>query len=151
MPAFESHRRTPVSQALMFETVADIEKYPAFLPFCENLIIIDKRQEQGQDVILADMTVAYGKLRETFRSRVVLNEAAAKITTTNVDGPFRHLLNVWHFNPLGEAQTEVHFQIDYEFKSRLLGALMGGLFDKAFHTYAESFEKRAIALQNAQT
>lgn len=151
MPAFESHRRTPVSQALMFETVADIEKYPAFLPFCENLIIIDKRQEQGQDVILADMTVAYGKLRETFRSRVVLNEAAAKITTTNVDGPFRHLHNVWHFKPLGEAQTEVHFQIDYEFKSRLLGALMGGLFDKAFHTYAESFEKRAIALQNAQT
>lgn len=130
----------------MFDLVADVENYPKFVPLCERLII-RARQEQadGTEIMIADMTVAYGPRRESFVTRVVLNRAANVIEASYVDGPFSHLNNVWRFEGTASG-SDVHFFIDYAFKSRTLGLLMGAVFDKAFKKFAEAFENRADAI-----
>ena len=143
MPAFRTVRRVPHSPDEMFDLVADVEKYPLFLPLCEALRI--RKQEQGvtHPVLVADMTIAYKIFRETFTSRVTLEPAENRILVEYLDGPFRSLENRWTFLPAGEKSCDVSFFISYEFKSRALGALMGAVFDRAFHKFAGAFEARA--------
>ncbi|RYE71901.1 MAG: type II toxin-antitoxin system RatA family toxin, partial [Hyphomicrobiales bacterium] len=121
-------------------------KYPQFLPLCEGLTVRRRTpREGGGEVLLADMTVGYKAIRETFTSRVTLDPANLKILVEYVDGPFRYLENRWSFKPL-DTDSEVVFFISYEFASRMLGLLMGAMFDKAFRKFAEAFEKRADAI-----
>jgi len=128
----------------MFDLVADVEAYPRFVPLCQALIVRGRRaQDDGTEVLVADMTVAYKVFRETFTSRVVLDRANREIRVTYLDGPFRHLENRWRFRPGEGRASEIAFYIDYEFKSRALGALMGAVFEQAFRRFAEAFEKRA--------
>ncbi|WP_181705601.1 type II toxin-antitoxin system RatA family toxin [Chthonobacter rhizosphaerae] len=144
MPSFETTRRVRHSAEKMFDLVADVETYPRFVPLCESLVVRARRpMPDGREVMVADMTVAYAMFRETFTSKVTLDRAALTITVEYLDGPFKHLENVWRFRPTGETTSEVHFFITYEFKSRTLGALMGAMFDKAFRKFAEAFESRA--------
>lgn len=143
MPMFNSTRRVKHSPAEMYALVADVEKYPQFLPLCEGLTVRRRTpREGGGEVLLADMTVGYKAIRETFTSRVTLDPANLKILVEYVDGPFRYLENRWSFKPL-DTGSEVGFFISYEFASRMLGLLMGAMFDKAFRRFAEAFEKRA--------
>ena len=143
MPMFNSTRRVKHSPAEMFALVADVEKYPQFLPLCEGLVVRRRTpREGGGEVLLADMTVGYKAIRETFTSRVTLDPANLKILVEYVDGPFRYLENRWSFRPAEKGSEEVFF-ISYEFASRMLGLLMGAMFDKAFRKFAEAFEKRA--------
>jgi len=147
MPSFRTTRRVKHSAAEMFELVADIEKYPLFLPLCTGLRIRKRAQdEHGRQVLTADMSVGYKAIRETFTSRVVLDRAAMEILVTYIDGPFSRLDNRWTFrdaeNGAGES-SDVIFFIDYEFRSRMLGVLMGGMFETAFRRFAEAFERRA--------
>jgi len=127
----------------MFALVADIEKYPEFLPMCEALSIRSRRERDGVTLLVADMTVGFKALRETFTSQVVLKPADSRIDVKYIDGPFKYLVNTWRFEALPGGGTEVGFFIDYEFKSRVLGGLMGAMFDRAFRMFAEAFEKRA--------
>ena len=144
MPKNETVHKVPHRAEDMFALVARVEDYPKFVPLCEKLIVRSRvPQEQGGLALLADMTVAYKFLRETFTSRVVLDPERLTITTDYVDGPFRHLENRWHFVPAGEGGCEVHFFLDYEFRSRALGALMGTMFDRVFRKFADAFEARA--------
>lgn len=146
MPMFNSTRRVRHSPAEMYALVADVEKYPQFLPLCEGLTVRRRTpREGGGEVLLADMTVGYKAVRETFTSRVTLDPANLKILVEYVDGPFRYLENRWSFKPL-DTGSEVGFFISYEFASRMLGLLMGAMFDKAFRKFAEAFEKRADAI-----
>ena len=89
------------------------------------------------------MTVAYKLIRETFRSRVMLDQPKLQILVEYLQGPFSHLHNRWTFRPTGEESCEVVFFIDYEFRSRMLGMLMGAMFDAAFRRFAVAFEQRA--------
>ncbi|WP_075215883.1 type II toxin-antitoxin system RatA family toxin [Mongoliimonas terrestris] len=144
MPSFETTRRVRHSADQMFDLVADVESYPRFVPLCESLTVRARRdQPEGREVLVADMTVSYAMFRETFTSKVTLDRAARTITVEYLDGPFRHLENVWTFRPIDDGHADVHFFITYEFKSRTLGALMGAMFDKAFRKFAEAFESRA--------
>ena len=143
MPQFETRRIVPQSPDQMFELVADVEKYPQFLPLCEGLAVKSRKERDGKALLVADMTVGYKAIRETFTTQVLLNPAERAIDVKYLDGPFRYLDNRWRFNPAGEGGCEVHFFIDYEFKSRVLGALMGAMFDRAFRMFTEAFEKRA--------
>jgi coenzyme Q-binding protein COQ10 len=93
-------------------------------------------------VLTADMTVAYKMIEETFTSRVTLDRPRLKITVEYLDGPFSQLENRWSFRPL-ERGSEIGFYIAYEFKSRMLGLLMGTMFETAFAKFAEAFERRA--------
>jgi coenzyme Q-binding protein COQ10 len=127
----------------MFALVADVERYPEFVPLCEALRVVSRREEGGREVVTAAMTVAYKLLRETFTSRVVLDRAASRIQVSYIDGPFRYLENVWTFRPLGETACEIGFSLSYEFRSRMLQAVMGAVFDRAFRKFADAFEARA--------
>ncbi|OQM74397.1 type II toxin-antitoxin system RatA family toxin [Manganibacter manganicus] len=142
MPKFEATRRVPHSPDEMFALVADIEKYPQFVPLCESLSIRSRKERDGRSVLIADMSVGYKAIRETFTTQVLLKPEDKVIDVKYIDGPFKYLSNVWSFEPASDG-CFVRFFIDYEFKSRLLAAVMGTMFDRAFRMFAEAFEKRA--------
>ncbi|MFN3503604.1 MAG: type II toxin-antitoxin system RatA family toxin, partial [Allorhizobium sp.] len=85
----------------------------------------------------------YKAIRETFTTQVLLTAAERAIDVKYIEGPFRYLDNRWRFEDAGEGTCSVHFYIDYEFKNRILGALMGSMFDRAFRMFSEAFEARA--------
>ena len=143
MPTFRSSRQVRHSPADMFNLVADVEKYPLFLPLCEALKVRRRTMsDDGVETLVADMSVGYRAIQETFTSRVTLDRPRLKILVEYIDGPFRHLENRWSFL---ESSTgcSVEFFINYEFRSRTLGLLMGAMFEKAFRRFAEAFEERA--------
>jgi len=148
MPKFESRRRVPHSPRQMYDLVADVEKYPQFLPLCEALRVRNRTPSGDVEVLMADMEVGYGAIRERFTSRVTLEPAAMRIGSTYVDGPFKRMDNRWTFldAPGDPTRCEVVFFIDYEFKSVLLQMLMGSMFDRAFRKFTDAFEKRANAV-----
>jgi coenzyme Q-binding protein COQ10 len=146
MPSFRTIRRghTPSN---MFDLVADVDKYPLFVPLCQALRARRRKDEgDGRTVIVADMTVAYKVFHETFASRVTLDRPNLKILVEYIDGPFSHLENRWTFREDGKGGCVVEFFIDYTFRSRTLGFLMGSMFDAAFRRFADAFEKRADAV-----
>lgn len=144
MHTYRTTRRVRHSALKMFELVADVERYPEFVPMCESLRVRKRSGEaENVQIIIADMTVAFKVIRETFSSRVTLDRPKLAILVEYLDGPFSHLENRWRFRPESERASEVDFFIAYEFKSRMLGMMMGALFDSAFRRFAEAFEKRA--------
>jgi coenzyme Q-binding protein COQ10 len=144
MQSYRTTRRVKHSAAKMFELVADVERYPEFVPMCESLHVRKRSGEpQGVEIIIADMTVAYKVIRETFSSRVTLDRPKLAVLVEYLDGPFSHLENRWRFRPENDKSSEVDFFIAYEFRSKMLGMVMGALFDSAFRRFAEAFEKRA--------
>ena len=145
MPQFRNKRRVQHSAADMFDLVADVERYPEFVPLCQSLRVRQRTRDGEIETLVADMTVAYKVMRETFTSRVTLDKPNLKIRVEYLDGPFSHLDNRWTFTPLAEHACEVEFFIAYEFKSRVLGMLMGAMFEAAFRRFAEAFERRADA------
>jgi coenzyme Q-binding protein COQ10 len=142
VPKFENARVVRHTPDEMFDLVADVERYPEFLPLCQSLVVRSRREKDGKTLLIADMTVAYKMIRETFTSQVLLKPAERQIDVKYVDGPFRYLENRWTFAPHPDG-CEVRFFIDYEFKSRTLGLLMGSMFDYAFRRFATAFEERA--------
>lgn len=144
MPSFRSKRRVRHSATNMFDLVADVERYPEFVPLCESLSVRRRvASGEGVDILVADMSVAYKMFRESFTSRVTLDRPRLAIVVEYLDGPFSRLENRWSFRPLDEHSSEVEFFISYEFRSRTLGLLMGAMFDAAFRRFAEAFETRA--------
>jgi coenzyme Q-binding protein COQ10 len=151
MPQFSTKRQVRHSAADMFDLVADVERYPQFVPLCQSLTVRRRTQDAaGRDVIVADMTVAYKMIRETFTSRVTLDRGKLEILVEYLEGPFRTMHNRWSFRPVGEQVCEVEFFITYEFRSRTLGLLMGGIFDAAFRRFSAAFERRADQVYGAQ-
>lgn len=143
MPSFKTTRCVSHTVTQMFDLVADIEKYPLFVPLCDSLFVRGRKQmTDGREVLVADMTVAYKLFRETFTTKVTLNREKAEILVEYLDGPVSELENKWSFSP-ANAGTEVSFSLDYEFKSRTFAALMGVVFDQAFKRFATAFERRA--------
>jgi coenzyme Q-binding protein COQ10 len=150
MPSFRTTRRVQHTAGQMFDLVADVERYPEFVPLCQQLKIRRSAEAgEGSRVIVADMTVAFGPVKEAFTSQVTLDRPGLSILVEYIDGPFRQLENRWRFRPDGETHCNVDFFISYEFRSKTLALLMGGVFDKAFHKLSEAFEKRADVVYGA--
>jgi coenzyme Q-binding protein COQ10 len=145
MPSFSTERRVPFSPEQMFALVADIERYPDFVPLCKGLNTTSRRERDGRSVLVAEMAVGYKSIVERFTTQVYLQPEERVIDTKYVEGPFRYLTSQWRFEPVSEGCL-VRFSIDYEFRNRMLGALMGAVFDRAFRTTVEAFEKRARAI-----
>jgi coenzyme Q-binding protein COQ10 len=144
MPHFTTKRRVRHAATDMFDLVADVDKYPQFVPLCAAMKARSRiEKEGGITVMVAEMTVAYKIVRETFTSRVTLDKPNLKILVEYLNGPFRRMQNRWSFQPAGEGACDVEFFIDYEFRSRTLAMLMGAMFDAAFRKFAAAFEKRA--------
>lgn len=147
MPQFSSKRRVRHSADKMFDLVADVERYPEFVPLCHALKVRQRTPKpDGSEVIIADMTVSFKLVRETFTSRVTLDRPNLKILVEYLQGPFSKLENRWTFEPKSDHSCDVSFFIAYEFKSRMLAVLMGAMFDAAFQRFAAAFEKRADAI-----
>ena len=135
----------------MFDLVADVERYPEFVPLCRSLKVRKRSGgADGQEVIVADMTIAYKLIRETFTSRVTLDRGQLTILVEYLEGPFRRMNNRWTFRPIDEQSCEVGFFLAYEFRSRALGLLMGSVFDAAFRRFAVAFERRADQIYGTQ-
>ena len=144
MPRFSNKRRVQHRAEQMFNLVADVERYPEFVPLCQSLKIRQRTPKpDGTELVVADMTVSFKLMRETFTSRITLDRPNLKILVEYLKGPFSSLENRWTFEPRGEGACDVGFFIAYEFRSRMLAMLMGTMFDAAFQRFAAAFEKRA--------
>src|SRR5579864_5499176 len=134
MPSFNTTRRVRHSAADMFALVADVERYPEFVPLCRSLKIRRRTSAgDGVEILLADMEIGYRAIKEKFTSRVTLDRPRLKVLVEYVDGPFSYLENVWTFHDedspgAGQAASRVEFFISYQFRSRMLGVLMGSMF-----------------------
>jgi coenzyme Q-binding protein COQ10 len=143
MESFRTSRRVAHSAEQMFALVADVEKYPQFLPLCQALRVRRREERNGLPVVIADMTIAYKVFHETFTSRVTLDAPKRTIVVEYLEGPFRHLENRWVFRPTGESTCDIDFFIAWELRSRALAMVVGAVFDRVFRRYSEAFEKRA--------
>ena len=146
MPSFRTTQRVRHTAMQMFDLVADVEKYPEFLPLCEGLRIRRRVQSgEGVETLIAEMSVGYKAIHETFTTRVTLDRTQLRILAEYLEGPFSHLENRWTFRSQGNG-CAVDFFITYEFKSFALRMLMGAMFERAFHKFTEAFEARADSI-----
>lgn len=149
MTASHQTRDVPYTADQMFALVAGIEEYPSYLPWCVGARIRRREVENGNEVVTADLIVAYKVFREQFTSRVTLDKTARIIDVHYVQGPFKYLANKWEFEPLPEGGSRIHFFIDFEFRSVTLQKLMNGVFAKAFARMMQAFIDRADQLYGA--
>lgn len=150
MPSFRTTRRVKHTPEQMFALVADVERYPEFLPLCTGLRVLRRTSEDepARETLVAEMSVGYKAIAERFTTKVTLDHANHEIHVSYVNGPFRYLENRWEFRPDGEG-CSVLFNIDYEFRSMALGLLMGAMFDSAFRRFTQAFENRADKVYGA--
>jgi coenzyme Q-binding protein COQ10 len=140
MPTHAEKRVLPYSDEQLFDMVADVRRYPEFLPWCVGARIVSRSEGE----LIADLTIGFKMFRETFRSQVTL-ERPHHVHVRYLTGPFRYLNNHWRFRPVANG-TEVDFFVDFEFKSRLLQAVIGTVFNEAVRLMVRSFERRAANL-----
>ena len=145
MPGISEIRRLPYSAEQMFDLVADVARYPEFLPWTAAARIRSRQPVAGGELMEADLVISFKVFRERFGSRVTLWPAARRIDTEYLDGPFRHLRSHWIFRPL-DAGCEVEFDVDFEFRSAILEKVIGVVFDEAMRRVVGAFEARAKVL-----
>jgi coenzyme Q-binding protein COQ10 len=145
-----SHSETrivPYTADLMYAAVADVERYPEFLPWVVALRVKSREHVKEREVLLAEMAVGYGALRERYTSRVVLDPSGYSIDVVQTEGPFRVLENHWRFEP-AESGCTVNFSIAFEFRSRILNAVATSAFERVMFKMADAFEARAKVLSD---
>jgi coenzyme Q-binding protein COQ10 len=140
MPTHAERKILRYTPEQLFDMVADVRRYPEFLPWCVGARVISRKDDE----LIADLTIGFKMFRETFRSSVTL-ERPHHVHVRYLTGPFRYLNNHWRFTPHPQG-TEVDFFVDFEFKSRLLQAVIGTVFNEAVRLMVRSFERRAMQL-----
>lgn len=143
MPTHAERRVLPYTPQQLYELVADVERYPEFLPWCIGARV--RRRESN--LVVADLIIGFKMFRERFTSTVKLSPdgPAPRIDVSYADGPFKYLNNHWIFTPLPQG-CEIDFFVDFEFKSRLLQRAIELLFNEAVRRMVAAFEARAAAL-----
>lgn len=138
MPTHAEQRLLPYKPEQLFDLVADVDKYPEFLPWCVGARINSRKD----NVIMADLVIGFKMFREKFTSRVTLDLEKMRIDVEYMDGPFRYLNNHWIFET-HEKGCNIDFFVDFEFKSMLLQKTIGMLFNEAVQRMIAAFEGRA--------
>jgi coenzyme Q-binding protein COQ10 len=144
MPHHHERRRLPHSAAQMYDLVADVARYPEFLPWVSAIRI----RKDDETEMLADMVVGFKSLRETFSSRVVKTPKTS-IVVDYLDGPMKHLHNAWKFEDAAGGGSTVDFTVDFSFRNRVFEALAGQFFDAALRKMTGAFIERADVLYGA--
>ena len=147
MPKASVKKLIECKKAQLVDLVLDIEKYPEFVPFCVDAKIYEKKEKGNLLLIVADLTIGKGSFTDTYKSDVKYNRKDDSIFVTNLDGPLKHLENMWHFKQEKNI-TEVSFEVDFELKNEFLNVVMTKSFQFALDKIAESFQKRAEDLFN---
>ncbi len=146
MPSHSEKRNVPYSAQQMYDLVADVEKYPEFLPWNAAARIRSRSPFDGGEVMEADLVISFKVFRERFASRVTLWPARKRIDTEYLDGPFRYLKSHWDFTDLPEGGCAVDFHVDFEFRNAILQKIIGIVFNEAMMRIVRAFERRAEAL-----
>ncbi len=141
MPTHAEKRKMPYSPEQMFNLVADVEKYPEFLPWC---VAARVRKREG-NLMVADLMIGFKMIRERFTSKVIMDRPH-RVDVTYTEGPFKYLNNHWIFLPAEDGGTIIDFYVDFEFRSKMLQAIIGALFGEAVSLMVSAFEKRARQL-----
>ena len=150
MPTHSETRRLPYSAQQMYDLVADVARYPEFLPWCAAARIRSVTpQPDGSEVMAADLVISFKVFRERFGSRVVLWPKKHRIDTEYLDGPFRYMQSNWSFADHPEGGCEVSFFVDFEFRNAMLQGIIGLVFNEAMQRIVRAFERRAAALYTA--
>lgn len=137
MPEYSDRRYLPYTPEQLFNLVADIERYPEFLPWCVGVRIL-RREENA---VYADLMVGFKMVREVYTSKVIFDRTEG-IDVEYQKGPFKHLINNWKFKKSGQG-CEVEFFIDFEFRSKILRGIIGPFFGEAVNKMIGAFEERA--------
>ncbi len=145
MTRHEESRTLPYTPQQMFDLVADIEKYPEFLPWCQAARFRSRITEGEYEIVEADLVISFLAFREKFGSRVKIDSISQSIDVDYLDGPFKTLKNSWKFLPLAEG-VQVDFFVEFEFRSRILEGVIGKVFDQAMRRIIAAFEDRAAKL-----
>ena len=151
MPTHAEKRTVPYSAEEMFELIADVRRYPEFLPWVAACRVRERRPLPDGEVIDADLIVSFKVFRERFGSRVTLKPDQRCIDVEYLEGPFRYLNNHWNFHPKGPDCCEIDFFVDFEFRSGVLQKLIGVVFNEAMQRIVRAFEARAEALYGSRS
>ncbi len=149
MPHHHETRKVPHTADQMFALVADVARYPEFLPWNSAARIRSRSPIAGGEVMEADLVISFKLFREKFGSRVVLWPADRRIETEYLDGPLKHLKSVWLFRDLPEGGCEVDFTVDFEFRNPILARVIGLVFNEAMTRIVRAFETRAAVVYAA--
>jgi len=147
MPKASVKRLIECKKEQLIDLVLDIEKYPAFVPFCVGAKIYEKKEKGNLLLIVADLTIGRGLFKDTYKSDIKFNKKEDSIYVTNLDGPLKHLENMWQFKQKNNI-TEVSFEVDFELKNEFLNIVMTKSFQFALDKIADAFQKRAGDLFN---
>ena len=153
MPTHAEKRHVPYSADEMFALIADVGRYPEFLPWCAAARVrrTTPLPDRSGEVMEADLVVSFKVYRETFGSRVTLRPMERTIDVEYLEGPFRHMQNHWRFIPEPGNACTIDFFVDFEFRSAILQKLIGLFFHEAMLRIVRAFEKRAEALYGPRT
>lgn len=146
MPSHHEYRHMPYSADQIYDLVADVARYPEFLPWTAAARIRARRPIEGGEEIEADLVISFKVFRERFGSRVQLYPDQRRIDTAYLDGPFKYMVSHWHIKPADEGGCIVDFHVDFEFRNPVLQRLIGVVFDQAMRRVVTAFETRAKAL-----
>ena len=149
MTEHSESRIVPYTADAMYAVVADVERYPEFLPWVVALRIKSRASEGPREILLAEMAVGYRVLRERYTSKVTLDPAALTIDVVAIEGPFRRLENHWRFTPDIDG-ARVDFRVAFEFSNRFLQAAAGSAFEKVLMKMTDAFEARAASLSQSR-
>ena len=147
MPKASVKRIINCSKEDLINLVLNIEDYPKFIPYCLNAKIYEKKIENENQLIIADLTIGKGLFKDTYKSDVKYNKKESIIFVKNIDGPLKYLDNKWQFNSDGNS-TEVSFDVDFELKNKFLNIIMTKYFKYGLDKIADAFQKRAEKLFN---
>ncbi|NDV01315.1 type II toxin-antitoxin system RatA family toxin [Pseudoroseicyclus tamaricis] len=139
-------RHLPYSPQQMYDLVADVESYPEFIPWTAAARIRSTEDKGDHTIMLADLVVSFRVFRERFGSKVVLWPEKMAIDTSYIEGPFKQMDSRWEFRDAADGGCDVHFNVDFEFKNRLLQGAAGLFFTEAMNSIVRAFEKRAHQL-----
>lgn len=146
MPSHAETRLLPYSAAQMYDLVADVARYPQFIPWIMGARVRSVTPVEDGEEMLADLVVGFKMFRERFGSRVVMRPELGEIDTEYIDGPFKYLLSHWRFRDVGDGGCEVAFDVDFEFKNKLLQGAAGLFFHEAMTRIVQAYEDRAKVL-----
>ena len=146
MPKHSEHRALPHSAQQMYDLVADVARYPEFLPWTAAARIKSRTpMPDGSEVMEADLVISFKVFRERFGSQVVLWPATRVIDTRYLDGPFKHMTSSWRFAEAAGGCL-VDFEVDFEFRNAILQGIIGVVFNQAMQQVVRAFERRAAEL-----
>ncbi|QPH53546.1 type II toxin-antitoxin system RatA family toxin [Pontivivens ytuae] len=146
MTTHSETRDMPYSADQIYDLVADVESYPKFIPWVAACRVRHEREVEEGKVVDADLVVSFKVFRESFLSRVTMKPEPNTIDVEYLDGPFKYLINNWRFEDKPDGGCKVHFYVDFQFKSRVLQAAIGAVFNEAMRRIVRAFEKRADQL-----